>query len=61
MEHKLQKMFDYQHFAQNKHLAKLIEETENRYAQELSDDDLGLVTAAGEMTQYNIEDNKFNG
>ena len=48
MEKKLKKLFDFQRFEQNKALEKLIPETENRYAAELSDDDLALVSAAGE-------------
>ena len=49
MEQKLKKLFDYQRFAQNEKLAKLIQDTENRYAAELSDDDLSFVSAAGDM------------
>lgn len=48
MEKKLKKLFDYQRFEKNERLEKIIEETESRYAQELSDDDLSLVNAAGE-------------
>lgn len=48
MEKKINKLFDYQKFEKNAHLAKLIEETESRYANEISDDDLELVSAAGE-------------
>ncbi|MBQ0037200.1 MAG: hypothetical protein KBS74_00850 [Clostridiales bacterium] len=48
MENKLKKLFDYQRFEKNEKLEKLIQETEIRYAVELSDDDLSLVNAAGE-------------
>lgn len=48
MEKKLKSMFEYQRFAQNSRLSKLIAETENRYAHELNDDDLWMVNAAGE-------------
>lgn len=48
MEKKLKSLFDYQRFEQNARLNKLISETENRYARELSDDDLAMVAAAGE-------------
>ena len=48
MEKKLKALFDYQRFEKNERLEKLIRETENRYAGELSDDDLSLVNAAGE-------------
>ena len=48
MDKKLKSMFEYQKFAQNSRLSKLIADTENRYtAHELSDDDLWLVNAAG--------------
>ena len=50
MEKILKKLFDYQRFEQNERLEKLIRETGNRYAAELSDDDLLLVNAAGELT-----------
>ena len=50
MENKLKKLFDYQRFEQNERLEKLIWETEGRYTKELSDDDLTLVNAAGEIT-----------
>ena len=48
----LEKLFDYQKFENNSRLAKLISETEARYAKALSDDDLEFVNAAGvpEMT-----------
>lgn len=49
-EKKLKALFDYQHFENNERLEKLICETESRYAKELSDDDLSLVSAAGEFT-----------
>ena len=48
MEDKLKKLFGFQRFEQNETLEKLIQETESRYAAELSDDDLALVNAAGE-------------
>ena len=56
MEKKLKKLFDYQRFEQNAKLEKLIQETENRYAKELSEEDLSLVSAAGEIKG---EQNKF--
>lgn len=52
MENKLKKLFDFQRFEQNEKLGKLIQETESLYANELSDDDLFLVNAAGEITSY---------
>lgn len=53
MENKLKKLFDYQRFEQNEHLAKLIAETETRQAAELSDDDLAFVAAAGNIFEQN--------
>ena len=50
MENKLRKIFDYQRFEGNGRLEKLISETESRYANALSDDDLAFVNAAGEFT-----------
>ena len=52
MEKKLKKLFDYQRFEKNEKLEKLIRDTESRYATELSDDDLSLVSAAGEETLF---------
>lgn len=49
MENKLKKLFEYQKFEQNERLAKLIAETEARQAAEISDDDLELVAAAGDI------------
>lgn len=48
VEKKLPKLFDYQRFEQNEKLGRLIQETEGRYARELSDESLELVNAAGE-------------
>ena len=48
MKNNLKSLFDYQRFEKNEHLEKLIGESENRCAKELSDDDLTLVNAAGE-------------
>ena len=51
MEKKLKKLFDYQRFEQNAKLEKLIQETESRYEKELSEEDLSLVSAAGEIKE----------
>ena len=48
MEKTLKKLFDYQRFEQNERLEKLIRETESRCAGELSDEELTLVSAAGD-------------
>ena len=60
MEKKLKKLFDYQRFEKNERLEKLIRETESRYAKELSDADLSLVNAAGDMIAPN-ESEKNHG
>ena len=46
----LTRLFEYQHFEENKRLQALIDETESRYLHDLSDDDLEWVSAAGEET-----------
>jgi len=48
MDKKLKALFDYQKFKGNKKLEHLIVETESRYAKELSDDEISIVSAAGE-------------
>ena len=60
MENKLIKLFEYQKFEQNERLAKLIAETEARQAAEISDDDLEMVAAAGEITEISIGEKEFN-
>ena len=50
---KLTALFDYQRFERNKRLHALIEDTENRCMNALSDDDLEWVSAAGEETDLN--------
>lgn len=48
---KLSQAFDFQKLQQNPKLAGIVRETEGRYAKTtLSDDDLELVSAAGETT-----------
>ena len=47
---KLTALFDYQRFERNKRLQALIEDTENRCMNALSDDDLEWASAAGEET-----------
>lgn len=56
MENKLKNLFEYQKFEQNERLAKLIAETEARQTAELSDDDLELVAAAGDIHEQNVSD-----
>ncbi|MBR4169164.1 MAG: hypothetical protein IKR47_05505 [Lachnospiraceae bacterium] len=47
MENKLKQLFEYQKFEQNPELNKVIRETEMRYPEELSEDELEMVAAAG--------------
>jgi hypothetical protein len=50
MESKLSRLFDYQKFEPNSRLDKLIKDVESRYSLEdniLSDDELGMINAAG--------------
>ncbi len=60
---KLTILFDLQKFVDNKQLAKLIADTEDQYAKHLSDDDLSLVNAAGDVSAENNqkkdEDNRL--
>ena len=55
MEQKLRRLFDYQKFQENPKLAELIADTVDRYATELTDDDLSLVNAAGDLTPHDDE------
>ena len=48
MEQILKRVFDYQRFSPDKRLSAMIEEAEKRY-RALADEDLSLVTAAGDM------------
>ena len=48
MEEKLKRLFDFQRFERNPRLEQLMSETRQRYGTELTDDELGLVYAAGE-------------
>ena len=48
MEKKVSRLFDFQHFAQNSKMNSIIQDVESRYANALTDDDLALVSAAGE-------------
>ena len=52
MEKKLRRVFDYQSFSPNRHLSAMIEEVENRY-RELDEEELFLVSAAGNMNITN--------
>lgn len=48
MEKMIKAIFDLEHFEQNEKLERLIRETESRYNNEISDDDLEFVCAAGD-------------
>lgn len=48
MENKLRKLFDYQKFERSPELDALIAQTHARYGEEISEDDLEHVAAAGE-------------
>lgn len=52
MEKKLSRLFDFQKFSENSELADIIADVDSRYpkAQELSDDELFNVAAAGTFT-----------
>ena len=56
MEKKLAALFDFQHFAQNERLSRMIEATEKRCAKKLPDDLLEGVTAAGSDPTTDQED-----
>lgn len=61
MDKKLKALFDYQKFKANKKLERLIIETENRFPKELSDNEISIVSAAGEplAKMKNSEDNDY--
>ena len=48
-EKTLSLLFDYQRFEHEPELEALLDEAENEYCAELSDDDLAQVSAAGEL------------
>lgn len=49
MEKKLKSLFEYQRFARNERLSALIAESEAACSEELDDDMLFFVSAAGEL------------
>lgn len=49
MENKLKLLFDYQHFVNNDSLARVIVQAEADCVDGLEDDELSLVSAAGEF------------
>lgn len=50
MEQKLKRLFDYQKFQKTPRLEAMLSEAEGRYEGSLSDEDLELVSAAGDQT-----------
>ena len=48
MERKLKRLFNYQKFAGNSRLSAMLDDVDGRYGGALSDNDLELVSAAGE-------------
>lgn len=52
----LKQLFDSQRFYRNRRLQVLIEDSENRYSNLLSDDDLSFVNAAGETDAFRAAD-----
>lgn len=49
MEKTLKQLFDFQRFSGNTKLSGIISDTEKRFGNELSDDDLEQINAAGEL------------
>ena len=61
MNRTLERLFDYQRFENDSRLGGMIRETETRYGlrggmQELSDDDLMFLNAAGDLSAAKGED-----
>ena len=47
MENKIKALFEFQRFSGNKRLDAMINDTESRYRNEISDDELESINAAG--------------
>ena len=47
MDNKIKALFEFQRFSGNKRLDAMINDTESRYRNEISDDELESVSAAG--------------
>lgn len=56
-EKQLYRLFEYQRFAKNPKLQKIIDETHKKDVRELNEEDLDLVSAAGGWFKP-LEDNK---
>ncbi len=57
MENKLKLLLDYNLFAPNDRIAKMVQETEAKYINMLSDDDLVNINAAGDIHSKNMNKN----
>ena len=55
----MKKLFEYQRFAGNPRISRMIEDCEKDAAQELTDETLGLVSAAGAINEQEIKDRKI--
>ena len=60
-EKTLSALFDYQLFENEPSLRKFIDEDENEYGAEISDEDLSLVNAAGETVSAEKHRDKKDG
>jgi hypothetical protein len=58
MEEKLRRLFDFQKFSENLRLAEMMDETEKRYGEALSDEELEQVNAAGEFVPFENREDK---
>lgn len=56
MDEKLKKMFDYQRFRGNERLSAMMQETRERYPAVLSEEELGLVNAAGTRVEEQLDE-----
>lgn len=54
MENKIKALFEFQKFSGNKRLEAMINDAESRYRNELSDEEVEIVSAAGGGLAKNI-------
>lgn len=48
MEEKIALLLDYQRFGENPEIERMLQELENRYGEELTEESLSMVSAAGD-------------
>jgi len=60
MEEKICRLFDCQRFSGSARLSAIISDVESRYAGALSDDDLELVSAAGDSSEHEVKSWSLN-